>query len=113
LRASLDAGTVVTLPSVTTIVPTMACGRTDPAVFEVVRRLVDDIVLIEDQDMIDAAHWLWLEFGIAADLSGAAGLAALRSGRVPIRLGQKICALVCGAGFEGFGAAVDVNPIAA
>ncbi|HZZ63678.1 MAG TPA: pyridoxal-phosphate dependent enzyme [Roseiarcus sp.] len=101
LHASLAAGHVVHLPEVTTRVATMACGRTEEAVFEIVRRTVDEIVLIEDEDMLGAARWLWFEFGIAADLSGAAAVAALRSDRVRLKPGERVCGLVCGAGLEG------------
>lgn len=101
LQASLAAGHVVRLPEVTTRVATMACGRTEEAVFEIVRRNVDEIVLVEDEEMLGAARWLWFEFGIAADLSGAAAVAALRSGRVRLKPGERVCGLVCGAGSEG------------
>lgn len=104
LRASLDAGRVVTLDAVTTAVPTMACGRTDPRIFEIIRGTVDEVVLIEDQDMERAAKWLWFELGLAADLSGAASVAALQSGRVVPRDGDVVCGLVCGAGTDGLAA---------
>ncbi len=98
LHASLAAGDVVTLPAVTTRVPTMACGRTDDAIFARIRDTVDEIVLIDDESMVEAARWLWFELGLAADLSGAAGIAALQSGVVTAAAGQRICTLVCGAG---------------
>jgi threonine dehydratase len=101
LYASLAAGHVVRLAEVTTSVPTMACGRTDERIFEIIRAMLDDIVLIQDADMLDAARWLWFEMGLAADPSGAAAVAALRSGAVKVRSGERICALVCGAGTEG------------
>lgn len=101
LSASLAAGHVVRLAEVTTRVATMACGRTDEGIFETVRRTANEVVLIADEDMLDAARWLWFEFGIAADLSGAAAVAALRSGRMRPRQGERLCGLVCGAGSEG------------
>ena len=101
LQASLAAGQVVRLPAVTTRVATMACGRTEQENFEIVRGTVDEIVLVEDADMLDAARWLWFEFGVAADLSGAAAVAALRAGQVRPRPGERVCGLVCGAGSEG------------
>ena len=104
LQASLQAGQVVTLDAVTTTVPTMACGRTDPRVFDIIRRSVDEVVLIEDSDMERAAKWLWFELGLAADLSGAASVAALQSGRVVARDGDVVCGLVCGAGSDGLAA---------
>lgn len=104
LRASLEAGRVINLPSITTKVATMACGRTDESVFSIVREHVEEIVLVSDQEMLDAAKWLWFELGIAADLSGAAGIAALRSGRVELSKDAKVATLVCGAGAEGIAA---------
>jgi threonine dehydratase len=101
LKASLDAGKVVTLAEVTTAVPTMACRRTDERIFELVRNAVDDVVLVTDEEMREAARWLWFEGGIAADLSGAAAVAALRAGRVDGRNMRSVCALVCGAGPDG------------
>lgn len=101
LKASLDAGHVVTLDQVTTKVATMACRRTDDALFAHVRDKIDAMILVSDAEMEEAARNLWFEFGIATDLSGAASLAALRSGRLSFRPGEKICALVCGAGTDG------------
>lgn len=101
LKASLDAGRVVRLENVTSRVATMSCGETDPGVFALVRDHVDDIVLISDTDMEDAARWLWFELGIAADLSGAAAIAALRAGKVTLSAGSRAGAMVCGAGLDG------------
>lgn len=101
LKASLDAGHVVRLPEVTSRIATMSCAETDPAVFDVVRSVVDDVVLLSDDDMLEASRWLWFELGIAADLSGAAAVAALMTGRVGYAAGTSVGALVCGAGPEG------------
>ena len=101
LYESITAGRVVELQQITTCVPTMACAKTEPINFEIVRRYVDEIVLVTDDDMREAARWLWFEMGIATDLSGAATIAALRSGKVRPAKGRKVCALVCGAGPDG------------
>lgn len=100
LKASIDAGHVVRLPSVTSKVATMSCGETDPGVFGVVRDHVDELVLVTDGDMESAAKWLWFELGIAADLSGAASIAALRSGQVTVSKNNVVGGLVCGAGLD-------------
>jgi threonine dehydratase len=101
LKASIEAGHVVTLDEVTSKVPTMACQRTDERLFEIVDRNVDEIILVSDEAMADAARWLWFEMGVAADLSGAASLAALRQIADDIEPSHHVCALVCGAGPEG------------
>ncbi len=103
LLRSLEAGHVVTLDAVTTAVPTLACRRTDERIYDLVSQNVDDIVLVSDEVMKVAAEWLWFELGIAADLSGAAAVAALLDGRITTTPGERICAIVCGAGTEGIG----------
>jgi len=101
LQASLAAGRVVTLPKITTSVATMAARRTDERVFEIARRHISEVVLVSDDQMRKAARWLWFEAGIAADLSGAAAIAALQSGPLDLPADAKICALICGAGPDG------------
>jgi len=101
LYESRKAGRVVALPAITTRVPTLAAQATEPINFALVQRFVDDLVLIGDDAMATAARWLWFEMGIAADLSGAAALAALMSRAVTPAPGRTVCALVTGAGPEG------------
>jgi len=98
LYNSLAAGEVRTLEEVTTRVPTMACRRTDERLFELTRSVVDEIVLVEDDAMQEAADWLWFEFGLAADLSGAAAVAALAQGKIQVKKSETVTVPVCGAG---------------
>ena len=92
---------MVTLDKIETRVPTMASRRTDERVFGLIRSTLDDVVLISDDDMANAARSLWFECGIAADLSGAATLAALQTGAVKVTPDQHVCIIVCGAGTDG------------
>lgn len=98
LLRGIEAGRNIALERVTTSVATMACVQTTDPIFEIVRDKVDEIVLVSDEEMYRAAGWLWFEMGLAADLSGAAAIAALQNGRVTTRPGEKIVAVVCGAG---------------
>lgn len=100
LAASLRAGRVVELERIATAANTLAPRSSAPLNFEIIRRTVDEIVLVEDEEMREAARWLWFEIGIAAELSGAAAVAALLTGRVAAA-GRRVCALVCGAGTDG------------
>ncbi len=103
LHASLKAGHVVTLDRIESRVPTMSAKATDPMNFAVARELVEEVVLVEDDAMQDAARHLWFEAGLAADLSGAASLAALSTGAYVPGPNERVCALICGAGAEGVG----------
>ena len=101
LYRSLEENRLVELAEVTTAAGTLAPLVSAEINFELVRQHVESIVLVTDDEMRAAARWLWLEMGIAAEMSGAAALAALRSGHVPVQAGETVCALVCGAGTDG------------
>ena len=101
LYESLRAGKVVELPQITTTAGTLAPRSSAALNLEIIQNNVDDIVLVTDEEMREAARWLWFEMGIAAELSGAAAVAALLSGKVSPEPSEKVCALVCGAGKDG------------
>jgi threonine dehydratase len=103
LSESLRRGALVTLPAVPTAAVTLAPRRSEPINLDIIARLVDDIVLVSDDEMREAARWLWLDCGIAAELAGAAAVAALMTGRVAVPDGARVAALVCGAGVDGIG----------
>jgi threonine dehydratase len=108
LFESLRAGRIVELERISTAASSLAPRRSAELNFDIIRRTVDDIVLVKDHEMRAAARWLWFELGIAAELSGAAAFAALLAGRVHAE-GRSVCALVCGAGTDGL-AAVREHP---
>jgi len=101
LHASLRAGAIVELPEVTTAANTLAPRRSHEMNFEIIRETVEDVVLVTDDQMREAARWLWFEAGIAAELSGAAAIAALQAGKVPLDGARSVCAVICGAGTDG------------
>lgn len=101
LKASLAANAVVVLPEISTRANTLAPRQSAQINFEIIRQYVDDIVLVSDEAMLEAARWLWFELGIAAELSGAAATAALLSGAFIPHPEETVCAFVCGAGTDG------------
>ena len=101
LYESMRAGEIVELSQITTTAGTLAPRRSAAINLEIIQQHVDDIVLVTDEEMREAARWLWLEMSVAAELSGAAAVAALLSGKVSPAPSEKVCALVCGAGTDG------------
>lgn len=101
LYESLRVGHVVELAKIHTTAGTLAPRQSAPINLEIIQRHVEEIVLVTDEEMQEAARWLWFEMGIAAELSGAAAVAALLAGRVDVGSSQKVCALICGAGSDG------------
>lgn len=101
LRRSIDAGCLVELEAITTDANTLAPRRSEQINLDIVRARVDRIVLVEDDDMRDAARWLWFETGLAVELGAAAALAALRTGAYRPSRDETLCAVVCGSGTDG------------
>lgn len=101
LRESVRAGELVTLDAIETSVGVLAPRQSAAINLEIITTLVDDIVLVTDAQMAKSSQWLWREFGVAAELGGAAAVAALQAGSITIDAGEIVCALVCGAGDDG------------
>ena len=101
LFASLAAGHLVTLDTIETNVGTLAPRRSAAINLDIIGKHVDRMVQVTDAEMAAAAIWLWQEMGVAAELSGAAALAALMTGRAGDKIGKNIAVLVCGAGSDG------------
>ena len=103
LHDSLEAGALVTLEGIGTEVGTLAPLRSAQLNLELIAAGVDRIVLVDDDAMRNAARWLWFEAGVAAELSGAAALAALTAGAYKPETDERVVAIVCGAGSDGLG----------
>ena len=103
LSESLKAGRIVELEEIKTLAGTLAARRTEPLTFAHVRQNVDDIVLVSDDEMRAAAEWLWFELGLSVELSAAAAIAALRTGRYKPHEKERLSVIVCGAGTDGLG----------
>ncbi|MBM3548864.1 MAG: threonine/serine dehydratase [Alphaproteobacteria bacterium] len=103
LHDSVKAGKLVTLDRIESRVSTLSAKRSDQINLDLIGKNVERIVLVTDEQMRDAARWLWKELGIAAELSGAASVAALLTGKVELPKNAKVCAVICGAGSDGIG----------
>jgi threonine dehydratase len=64
------------------------------------RHLVDDVVLVSEAEMAEAVAALWREDEVRAEASGAAGVAALRAGRVRPPGARPTVAVVTGANID-------------
>jgi len=84
MKASIEAGHPVTLDSTQSVADGLMAVRPGDLTFAHVRRFVDDIVTVEDEQIIDAVLWLRATARIVAEPSGAASVAAALSGAAPV-----------------------------
>ena len=101
LYESIRAGRLVELPEIRTAANTLAPRMSAQLNLDLIRRHVDEIVLLTDDELREGARWLWFEMGVAAELSGAATVAALLAGKVRVPPAERVCAIVSGAGPDG------------
>ena len=99
MTAALDAGGPVTLESTQSIADGLLPVRTGNLTFEHVRELVDDVVLVDDDAIRDAALLLFKELRLVVEFSGAATVAALRTGQVDTA-GRGVVAVVSGGNVD-------------
>ncbi|MFQ6075184.1 MAG: threonine/serine dehydratase [Candidatus Bathyarchaeia archaeon] len=92
---SWKEGRIVERP-VKTIADGLASRKPLKLTFEMVKRYVDDIVLVTDDEMVEAMRLLIREEHLLAEPSGAAALAALLFRHRP-KPGEKVALIVSGA----------------
>jgi threonine dehydratase len=98
-RASLDAGTLKTLPAITTIADGIAVKRPGTLTFSIIQNLVDDIVVVEDEAIINAVLLLMERSKMVVEGAGATGLAAMLSGAINLE-GKKVLVPLTGGNID-------------
>lgn len=99
VRKSLDAGELVTLPPTKTIADGLKPVRAGVYTFEVIRKRVDDVVLVNDREILATCRHLILNEKVMAEPSGAASLAAVLHGKIRLPRGRVVC-IVSGGNVE-------------
>jgi threonine dehydratase len=98
MRASIDAGHPVTLPSTSSIADGLLPVRPGDLTFDYISRLADDIVTVSDDRIVEAVLWIFQRARVVAEPSGAASVAAVLSGAIDrkVRIEGPIVAIVSG-----------------
>ena len=93
---SIKADKIVELPSADTIADGIAIRRPGRLNFEIVKRYVDDIVTVSDDEMKATIITLAREAKIIAEAAGAATTAALLFGKLTIECSNVVCIVTGG-----------------
>jgi threonine dehydratase len=100
VRKALDAGHSVRLESVKTVADGLAAPFAGERNLEIIRRDVDDVVVISDDAILDGLRFLVARARIVAEPAGAAAVGALLSGAVKARPGERVVAVVSGGNVD-------------
>jgi len=93
---SVKASHVVTLPTVDCIIDGLRVKRVGEKTFEVVRRFVDDIVTLPDEEIWDSVRWIMGHCKLVVEGAAAAAVAALRKGLITAPKGAKVVCVLSG-----------------
>jgi threonine dehydratase len=96
--ASLAAGERRSVEHPTTLAEGIRVGRVGELTFEVVRRLVDEVVTVEERDLVEAMVQTLEKSKVLPEGAGVAPIAALVSNRIRVR--GRICAVVSGGNID-------------
>lgn len=96
MSRSLEQGSPVHLERVETIADGLAPPFAGEHTFAHVQRFVDEVVRVTDQEILDALRVLIERCKLAAEPSGAAGLAGLLSGKVVQAAGSTVACVISG-----------------
>jgi threonine dehydratase len=99
MKAALEAGEPVTLERSESVADGLLPVRTGDLTFEHVREFVDDVLLVDDDAILAAASLLFKQERLVVEFSGAATVAALRSGGFETE-GQGVVAVVSGGNVD-------------
>ncbi len=100
VRKALDAGHSVRLDRVSTVADGLAAPFAGERNLEIIRRDVADVVVIPDDVILDGLRFLVTRARIVPEPAGAAAVAALLSGAVKAKPGERVVAIVSGGNID-------------
>ena len=100
MRRSLDKGRATRLDGTDTIADGLAPPMAGELNYHYVAEFVDDVVLVSDAEILSAMKLLMTRAKLVVEPSGAAAVAALMYGRVPLAHGRTAVALVTGGNVD-------------
>ena len=97
MKRSVEAGKVVTLDSIDTIIDGLRVKRVgENNNFRIVRDYVDEIVTVPDAEIFDAMLWIMSHCKLVVEGAAAAPVAALLHGLIKAPAGSKVVCVLSG-----------------
>jgi threonine dehydratase len=100
MRRALDAGEPVRLQQISTIADGLAAPIAGAIPFDIIQRLVADVVVIDDALIAEGMRFLASRAKLVAEPAGAAATGALLAGKVAVRKGERVVSIVSGGNVD-------------
>jgi threonine dehydratase len=99
MRQSLDAGAPQKI-SPSTVADGLAAPIVGEMTLDAVRRFVDDVVLVSDEEILAALRDIASYAKLVVEPAGAAGVAALLTGKIPLERGTRVAVVLSGGNVD-------------
>ena len=96
LERALRAGRPVDAPAGGSAADSLAPRQVGQQMFPIAEKYVREVVLVTDEEIVEAQKRLWQTVRVAAEPGGAAAFAGLLSGRYKPQPGERVGVIVCG-----------------
>ena len=96
LDYALRAGQPVDAPAGGIAADSLAPRQVGQMMFPIAQKYVREVVLVSDEEIVEAQKSLWETVRVAAEPGGAAAFAGLLSGRYKTQPGERVGVIVCG-----------------
>ena len=96
MTRSVSDGRLVTLDHVDCIIDGLRVKRVGETTFAIVRRYVDELVTLPDEQIFDALVWIMHHLKVVPEGAAAAPVGALLQGLVKAGPGTKVCCVLSG-----------------
>jgi threonine dehydratase len=100
MRRALDAGEPVRLERIETMADGLAAPIAGTIPFEIVRRLVADVVVIGEDVIAEGMRFLAARAKLVAEPAGAAATGALLAGEIALKPGETVVSIVSGGNVD-------------
>ena len=97
---SLIAGYPVTIEKITTVADGLAAPFAAPTSQRLIERLVDDVVIVTDDEILEAMRLLLERTKLLVEPAGAAATAALLAGKAGVKPGSRVVATLSGGNVD-------------
>ena len=96
LERALSAGRPVDAPAGGIAADSLAPRQVGQQMFPIAEKYVREVVLVSDEEIVEAQKKLWQTVRVVAEPGGAAAFAGLLSGRYKTKPGERVGVVVCG-----------------
>jgi threonine dehydratase len=103
-KASREAGGIVAIESTETLADGIAVKRIGERTYPLIQEYVDDIVTVAEEEIATAVLRLLEREKTVVEGAGAVPLAALMTGKIPVKADERVVGILCGGN-------IDVNMI--